>query len=386
MAEDKASKTEKPTPQKLKQAREEGNLPKTQDLSMWLTVLVFVGIGPFVISNLHTRFGETLHGISGIIGDPDLSQATTLFRDSLLSVLWIVAPLAIGCMIAGVFGHAIQGGVKPHSKRFKPKWKKLNPLTGLKNMFGIQGAWNLVKTLIKFAVFGTIAYTILSRAVVQIAGSGVWSVGAVLDVVMSSAMQIIITVAIVGIVIAAADYAVERIRVHRSLKMSMYEIKKENKQQEGDPMMKGMRRQKQREMGRRRMMAAVGDATVVMTNPSHVSVALRYEKGAGAPQVVAKGTGRLALRIREEAEAREVPCVEDVLIARMLYKLCEIDDYIPFELYDAIAQVLAFVMRMSEKGEKGGSHETPLSHPGFDGTLPDDLTDEALGIRVPTPA
>ncbi|GMA41041.1 EscU/YscU/HrcU family type III secretion system export apparatus switch protein [Mobilicoccus caccae] len=386
MAEDKSSKTEKATPQKIKQAREEGNLPKTQDLSMWLTVLVFVAIGPMVLSNTRDSFSEMLHGVAGVITQPDLTKATNLFRNSLLDAIVLVAPIALGCMVAGVLGHAVQGGVKPHSKRFKPKWKKLNPISGLKNMFGMHGMWTLVKTLIKFGVFGLVAYNIVSGAVTQIAGSGAWSVGAVLDVVMSASMSVITTIAVVGLVIAAADYGMERHRVMKSLKMSKDEIKKENKQQEGDPMVKGQRRAKQREMGRRRMMAAVGEASVVMTNPAHVSVALKYERGSGAPQVVAKGTGHLAVRIREEAAAHEIPVVEDVLVARMLYKLCEIDDYIPFELYDAIAEVLAFVLRMSESGRGSGTHETPLRHPDFDGTLPDDLTDEALGIRVAAPA
>ena len=136
-------------------------------------------------------------------------------------------------------------------------------------------------------------------------------------------------------------------------------------------------------MGRRRMMAAVGEATVVVTNPTHVAIALKYEQGEGAPQVVAKGAGHLAKRIRQEAEAHEVPMVRDVLVARMLYKLCEVDAYIPFELYDAIANVLAFVMRMSDLQRSSHVHNSPLRHPDFNGVdLPEDLTDEALGITA----
>ena len=380
---DKSDKTEKATPQKQREAKQEGNVPKTQDLSMWLTVLVFVVLGPAMLRNTRTSFTEMMHGITGIIVDPDLGRATLFFRNSLLGTLTLMAPIVITCMIAGVLGHVVQGGIMPSGKRFKPKWKKLNPVGGLKNMFGMHGAWTLVKTLIKFLVFGLIAYNAVSAAVTSIAGSGSWSVGAVLDVVLDTSMSVIRTIAVVGLVIAAADYAMERHRVEKSLRMSKDEIKRESKQQEGDPHIKGQRRARQREMGQRRMMAAVGEASVGMTNPTHVAVALKYEKGSGAPQVVAKGSGHLALRIREEAAAREVPVVEDVIVARMLYKLCEVDEYIPFELYDAIAQVLAFVMHLSTRGGAAGTHESPLRHPDYDGTLPEDLTDAALGIRTP---
>ncbi len=386
MAEDKSGKTEKATPEKIRHAKEEGNLPKTQDLSMWLTVLTFVVLGKSTVERTHETFGEIVHGIAEIIVRPDLGEATLLFKTSLLDAILLVAPITLACMVAGALGHIVQGGVKPHPKRFKPKWKKLNPVPGIKNMFGMHGIWTLVKTLIKLVVFGLVAYNIVSAAIITIAGTGAWSVGAVLSVVVEAAMKLIRTIAVVGLVIAAADYGMERHRVSKSLRMSKDEIKKESKQQEGDPVVKGQRRQKQREMGQRRMMAAVGESTVVMTNPAHVAVALKYERGTGAPQVVAKGTGYLAVRIREEAVAQGIPVVEDVLIARMLYKLCEVDQYIPFELYDAIAEVLAFVMRMSQMGKAAGTHETPLSHPRFDGTLPDDLTDEALGIRAPQPS
>ncbi|WP_168582403.1 EscU/YscU/HrcU family type III secretion system export apparatus switch protein [Gephyromycinifex aptenodytis] len=383
MADDKSSKTEKATPQKAKEAKQEGNVAKTQDLSMWLTVLAFVAFGPMTVRNLSKLVDRTLHTVLGIIHEPVLSSATALFKQTMLSLLWTIGPLVLACMFLGTLGQLIQGGNKPHPKRFKPKWKKLNPVTGLKNMFGMQGAWNLVKTLIKFVVFGFVAYGIVSGTITEIAGSGTWSLTSVIQVTQKSAMQIITRIALVGLVIAAADYGMERHRVGKSMRMSKDEIKKESKQQEGDPMVKGMRRQKQREMGRRRMMAAVGDSTVVLTNPARIAVALKYEKGSGAPQVVAKGTGFLAKRIREEAEAQGIPLVEDVIVARMLYKMCDIDDFIPFELYDTIAQVLAFVMRMGGLGRSAGTHRSPLRHPGFDGrNLPEDLTDEALGIHV----
>lgn len=383
MSEDKSSKTEKATPQKKKQAMEEGNVARTQDLSMWLTVLVFVFVGPIIIRRLFDDVSLLLEWIGRIIAAPDLTAATQFFRSGLLGALWLILPVALACMVMGALGHIVQGGAKIYGKRFKPKWKKLNPWTGLKNMFGMQAAWTFVKTLLKFGVFGTIAYIAVQGTIATVATSGRYSVGTLLSISSGTAMNVMRDIAIVGLIIAAFDYAVERHRVEKSLRMSMYEIKKESKQQEGDPHVKGQRRAKQREMGRMRMMAAVGEASVVVTNPTHVAVALKYEQGEGAPQVVAKGAGHLAQRIRDEAQAHEVPVVRDVIVARMLFKLCEVEDYIPFELYDAIANVLAFVMRMSDLQRTDRVHTSPLRHPNYNGVdLPEDLSDEALGITA----
>ncbi|MDO5698920.1 MAG: EscU/YscU/HrcU family type III secretion system export apparatus switch protein [Dermatophilus congolensis] len=381
MSEDKSSKTEKATPQQKKKAKEEGNVPRTQDVSMWLTVLAFYVMGPAAIAALFDRTVLTLKAIAKLIANPSQGEALGILGDNLVGYLVIIAPVTLLCMLVGTLGHVVQGGVKIYAKRFKPKWKKLNPITGIKNLFGIQAAWTFTKTMIKFVVFGLIAYLTVKDTISLVTGTGTRSVGNILDVVTSASMRVILLICIVGLLIAIFDYAVEKYRVEKSLRMSKDEIKRENKQQEGDPHVKGQRRAKQREMGQRRMMAAVGESTVVLTNPAHVAVALRYISGEGAPQVVAKGAGLLAGRIKDEAAAHGVPIVRDVIMARTLYKLCEIDSYIPFELYDAIAQVLAFVMKMSDLRRGGGEHKTPLKHPGFNGTdLPEDLTDDALGI------
>ena len=381
--EDKSSKTEKATPQQRKNAKEEGNIPRTQDLSMWLTVIVFTVLASHTVSSLSDEFTILLRGITEIIVNPDVKVAQQLFRGGLISAVLIMAPVVVGCMVAGALGHIVQGGIKIYGKRFKPKWAKLNAFKGIKNMFGMQAVWTFVKTLIKFVVFGFIAYGVVQGTMAAVTGSGEWSMGSILTITADSAMTVLRDIAMVGLVIAAVDYGMERYRVEKSLRMSKDSIKRESKQQEGDPHVKAARRQKQREMGRRRMMAAVGEATVVVTNPTHIAVALKYEQGGGAPQVVAKGAGHLAERIRQEAEANQVPMVRDVIVARMLFKLCEVDSYIPFELYDAIAQVLAFVMRMSDLRKSERTHDSPLRHPGFNGTdLPEDLTDEALGITA----
>lgn len=381
MAQDKSQKTEKPTPKRRREAKEEGNIPRTQDLSAWLTVLVFVLVGPAAVGRLRELFARILGQVSAIADEPHLGRTTEVFRDGMLGSLSVLAPLVLGCMALGTLGHVVQGGVKVYGKRFTPKWKKLNPGPGLKHMFGQQAAWTFAKTMLKFVVFGLVAYQVMRGALEGITLSGSWSVTSIVDIGGGAAMHLLQVIALVGLAIAAMDYLVERRRVEKSLKMTKEEVKKESKQSEGDPHLKAAMKSRQREMGRRRMMAAVGEASVVMVNPAHVAVALKYTPGSGAPQVVAKGAGRLAARIRQEAQAHEVPMVRDVIVARTLYKLCELGEYIPVELYDAIAHVLAFVFHLEQRGKKAGTHASPVKHPGVDGDVPpEDLSDEALCI------
>lgn len=381
MAEDKSSKTEAATPQQKKKAKEEGNVARTQDLSMWLTVLAFYVLGPWTLSSLLTQVTDMLHEVGQLIVEPSLDASLRILSEALWETLVIAGPVVALCMVLGTLGHLVQGGGKIYAKRFKPKWKKLNPVTGIKNLFGVQAAWTFVKTILKFVVFGAVAYVTVQDTITALTGTGTRSVETVLAVVGSASYTLILWICAIGLVIAIFDFAVEKYRVDKSLKMSKDEIKREHKQQEGDPHVKGQRRARQREMGQRRMMAAVGESTVVLTNPVHVAVALKYTSGEGAPQVVAKGAGLLAKRIKEEAAANNVPVVTDVILARTLFKMCEVDSYIPFELYDTIATVLAFIMRMSDLRAADGVHVSPVRHPGFNGVdLPKDLTDDALGI------
>lgn len=381
MADDKHSKTEKPTSKRRKEAKQEGNIPRTADLSAWLTVLAFVGLGPYTVGALRETFDTLLEQVPRVAADPDVALVGPIFRTAMLEFGRTVAPLVLACMVLGVLGHVVQGGLSVSSKRFKPKWKKLNPGPGLKNMFGMQGMWTLAKTLIKFAVFGLVAYQVTAGVVATITGTGRWTLSSLVAIGADSAMTILKLFALTGLMIAAADWAMEKRRVGKSLMMTKDSIKRENKMQEGDPHQKAAIKQRAREMGRRRMMAAVGEATVVLVNPAHVAVALRYEPGGGAPQVVAKGAGHLAARIRQEAEARAVPMVRDPIVTRMLYKLCKVGHFIPAELYDAIAQVVAFVFYLDEMGKAPGTHDSPIVHPEG-GRIPEDLSDAALGIPV----
>jgi flagellar biosynthesis protein FlhB len=264
-------------------------------------------------------------------------------------------------MAVGVAASAAQGGVSFATKGMKPTLKKLNPFPGIKRMFGTHGLWESIKALIKTAALATVVLTTSDQAQQLVSASGALPLSAVTATFASSAVSMFRVVAVTGLVIAIADYVVVRNKTMKQLKMSKYEITQENKQSEGDPHMKAHRRAVQMSMSRNRMMADVATADVLLVNPVHVAVALKYEAVRGAPRVVAKGAGEVAAKLRERAAEARVPLVQDIPLARALHASCEIGQEVPPQLFTAVARVLAFVMHLSARGVKGGFHR-----PGFE--------------------
>ncbi|WP_406833106.1 EscU/YscU/HrcU family type III secretion system export apparatus switch protein [Pedococcus sp. KACC 23699] len=356
---DKASKTEKPTPQRKQEAKRDGQIPRTAELSAWVAVLVASVLVPKLVRDLADLFRDLLSDLQRVIVQPDPGVAIGVLKDAGSHSLLLLAPLLGAMVVAAIVSNAAQGGIRIYAKKFKPKFETLNPAKGLKNLVGAHAAWQLVKTLLKFGVFGWIGYHSVQSVTEQISTSGEWSLGASVGAATGAALSILRVIAAVGLVLAAADYVMERRRMNSSLKMSLEDIKRENKSAEGDPLQKGMIRGKQREMSRNRMMSDLSSADLVLVNPTHVAVALAYEPGRGAPRVVAKGAGLVAAKIREDAVALRLPLVEDVPLARMLYRNCPLGHEIPAELYDAVAAVFVFVMGLRQRGAARGFHRNP---------------------------
>lgn len=359
MSGDKASKTEKPTPQKQQEAKKDGQIPRTAELSAWVAVLIASVLVPPLIRGLADLFRDLLGDLQRVIVEPDPDIAMQVMRSAGIHSLLLLGPLMGAMVVAAIVSNAAQGGLRVYAKKFKPKFETLNPGKGLKNLVGVHAAWQLVKTLLKFVVFGWIGYHAVKTITEQIATSGQWSLGASVGAAADAAISILRVIAAVGLVLAAADYVMERRRIGNSLKMSLEDIKRENKSSEGDPLQKGLIRGKQREMSRNRMMSDLSSADLVLVNPTHVAVALAYKPGLGAPRVVAKGAGLAAAKIREEASALRLPLVEDVPLARMLYRSCTIGQEIPADLYDAVAGVFVFVMGLRQRGAASGFHRNP---------------------------
>ncbi|MFI5953569.1 flagellar biosynthesis protein FlhB [Cryptosporangium sp. NPDC051539] len=354
-------KTEKPTPQKKKQARKEGQIARTPDLGAWVGMLLASLLLPKVITAVMDRSRTLLDKAVDVIGHPDPHRGTGLMRDVLFAVAISVAPLALGMLLAGVGSAAAQGGLNFATKLLKPKFSKLNPFSGLKKIIGPHALWEAIKTIVKSTVLGAVLYWSIKGLIPVLMGGGRIPNEVIISEVINTVERLIRSAAAAGLVMAAADYAVAKRRIDKQLRMSKQDIKEEHKRSEGDPHVKGAIRARQMAMSRSRMMADVPKADVIVTNPTHVAVALRYDPLKGAPRVVAKGSGTIADKIRTLGSENRIPTIQDVGLARTLYKACKVGQEIPPELYAAVATVLAFVMSLKAKGAAAGTHRLPAN-------------------------
>lgn len=360
-------KTEKPTPKKLKDARKEGQIPRTQELGTWAGVAVASFLMPMLVGNAYDAIGELFFQVTAVADDPQPGRVTTMLGHALTAFLSTLLPVAVGLMVVGLVASAAQGGVTVSAKGMKPTLKKLNPFPGLKRMFGTQGLWEATKAVIKTAALGVVVVMTSSRAQELVSAAGALPISVIVATFTDSAVLMLRVVAVTGLVIAVADYVVVRVKMMKQLKMSRYEIEQEHKQAEGDPHIKGQRRAAALALSRNRMMAEVADADVLLVNPTHVAVALKYDPTRGAPRVVAKGADLIAAKLREKAAEARVPMVQDIPLARALHASCEIGQEVPPQLFTAVARVLAFVMQLGARGVRGGLHRPGFEAPDVEG-------------------
>jgi flagellar biosynthetic protein FlhB len=360
-------RTEDPTPQRLKKARKDGQIPRTQELGTWAGAAAASFLLPMLVGNAFDEVGRMFVQVGVVVDDPEVEKVTALLGQALETFVTVALPMAVALMVVGVAASAAQGGVTVSSKPVKPTLKKLNPLPGIKRMFGGHGLWEAAKAVIKTAALGTVVVVTSDKAQQLVSASGALPLSAVTATFTDSAVLMIRVVAVTGLVIAVADYVVVRRQTMKQLKMTKYEIQQEHKNSEGDPHVKAQRRATQMAMSRNRMMAEVATADVLLVNPTHVAVALKYEADRGAPRVVAKGADEVAAKLRERAAEARVPLVQDVPLARALHASCEIGQEVPAQLFTAVARVLAFVMQLSARGVRGGFHRPGFAAPDVDG-------------------
>ncbi|MEO7262371.1 MAG: EscU/YscU/HrcU family type III secretion system export apparatus switch protein [Jatrophihabitantaceae bacterium] len=349
-------KTEKATPRKLKKARRDGQVGHTPEVGSWLSVLAATFVLPSVASSLMDNARTTFLQVTSIIDTPDTGRALALTRRALIDAVIGTAPLAVLILLTSVASAAVQGGIWVAPKLLAPKLTRLNPLSGFKRMFGPQGVWQLLKSLSKLAVLSAVTYYSVRQLVPALMSSGSLPLASVLDTTIEAALRLVRMGAGAGLLLAFVDIAVVRKRNNKQLKMTKHEVKEEMKSSDGDPLLRGAQRSRALAISRNRMMADIPSADVVIVNPTHVAVALRYDPARGAPRVVAKGGDHVAARIRELAERSRVPMVQDIALARTLYQTCEIGQEIPADLYQGVATVLAFVMRLKRRGSAAGTH------------------------------
>ena len=352
-------KTEQPTEQKKRKALSEGTRARTPDLGAWGGVLLASMLLPWTAQAIMSRSQALFTRSTQAFVDPEPAKALELLKAGATDIVIVSAPITVSLFLFAILGTAAQGGLRPATKMFKPDFKKLDPLKGLKRTFGGQAAWEAVKSLAKVIILGLVVYNTMQTLIPTLLGATAMPLPTIIGLVADTVLQVVRVAAVTGLVLAFADYFVAKRRVNKQLKMSKEEVKEEHKKSEGDPHVKGQIRQRQHEMARSRMMSDVPTADVVVVNPTHVSVALRYDPTKGAPRVVAKGMGVIALKIREVAGEHRVPMVSDVPLARALYGACEVGDEIPAEFFGTVARVLAFIMMLKSKGSAAGVHTVP---------------------------
>ncbi len=362
--QDDSQKTEEPTQKRLDEARQKGQVASSREINHWF----MIGAGTLLlISFAPQTMGDMARALSPFIESPD-AIATDIdhLRRVMLDVFGELLassalPLAI-LVVAAIAAGAVQHGFVLSAEQIKPSLQKISPMAGAKRLFSARSITDFIKGIGKLALVGTVGTLLLSPMMGQLAGLTTLEPIQVLAVANSLAIRLMIGVLSVMTAIAALDFLYQKFEHLKKLRMSRQDMKDEFRQSEGDPLVKNRLRQIRMERARRRMMAAVPQADVVITNPTHFAVALKYEQfSMSAPRLIAKGVDLVALRIREVAEENDVPIVENPPLARGLYAAVELDQEVPPEHYKAVAEVISYVMKLKRglASARGGPAPSP---------------------------
>lgn len=358
MAEDSdLEKTEPPSPRRLEQAREEGQVPQSRELSTFFVTMTGVATLWLMGNWMADRMFSLVRGAFDFDRNLAFDHVLMLeaLRGQLGAAMLTLMPLFLALLVAAVAGPVVLGGLVLAPKALGPNFGRMNPLQGLGRMFSVHGLAEMVKAILKSLLVGGVGALVLWQnkdhlfnLMVEPLEVGMADFS---DTVAFAALLIVSSLGLLALI----DVPFQLWQYNKKLRMSKEEVKRESKEQEGDPQIKARIRAMQREMARRRMMTEVPKADVVVTNPTHFSVALKYQaEKMGAPVVVAKGRGEAALKIREIAKRHDVPLLEAPPLARALYKHCEIEQGIPAALYTAVAEVMAYVYQLDAWTKNGG--------------------------------
>ncbi len=350
MADDQ-EKTEEPTSKKIEDARKEGNVPKSQDFSGFISLFVAV-VALLSLFKFITIHVEKLYiYFSSFMGDEiTKNELLSITIYTLKELLIIILPIALFVSVAGVLGTFFQYGLIFTTKPLIPDIKKIDPIKGFKNLFSIKKMIESLKVILKVAFVFIVAFYTLLSFIKQLPHIAYYSIFDQMIWLRDKVIFLASIMLALFLFISLIDLLIVRYQYFKDLRMSKQEIKDEFKQMEGDPIVKSRIKKLQMELAQKRMMQEVPNADVVITNPTHYAVAIRYDKSKDqAPVVVAKGINEIALKIKEIGRKHMVQIVENPPLARELYKVCDIDKTIPRQLYKAVAEVLAFVYKSKQK-------------------------------------
>ncbi|MBC7087487.1 MAG: flagellar biosynthesis protein FlhB [Tissierellales bacterium] len=351
---DKESKTEEATPKRLKDARKKGQVARSSELAPAVSLIVFAMTASFIAMSLFKN--SLLYVQSSLRADfgreITTSNLSTYFPNLIDLFILILPYLAIGLLV-GVAVNIFQTGLLFTTTPLKPDFKRINPISGFKNIFSKKAAFSLAKNIVKLILVAFLAYNYLANSFNKILNAGNLGTEKLFPFIMQFVVDLVINIGIIMLGLAIVDFVFQKRDHKKNLKMTMQEIKDEYKETEGNPQIKQARSQKQRQLALSRMMSSIEKSNVVITNPTHIAVAIKYDdKEDNAPIVVAKGVDFLAQKIKEKAKENKIPIVENKELARAIYKDTEVGDYIPVELYKLVAEVLAYVYNLEKKKKK----------------------------------
>ncbi len=343
-------KTEEPTAKKRADARKKGQVGKSQELNTGFVLLIAFFVIKMLWEHIYSEiyiFATYIY--SHLVQNIDTETLLELFLEIILLLLKTVFPIMFAVLLTGLAINFYQVGLQLNTEAIGFKLSKLNPINGFGRIFSKRSLVELAKSLFKIAIIGFFLYRSLKDEIPYMPQFIYYDLGTSLEELSKILFAMVFQVIAVILILAVLDYAYQKWQTTQDLKMTKQEVKDEMKQSEGDPQIKGKIRQKQRQMAMARMMQEVPKADVIITNPTHFAVALSYEQGMTAPIIVAKGQDLVAQKIKRIAKEHNVPIVENKPLARALYASVEVGDAVPENLYQAVAEVLAYVYRLKKK-------------------------------------
>jgi flagellar biosynthetic protein FlhB len=354
MAEDNGDKTEAPTPRRRQEARDQGNIARSADLT---AAMLLVGI-TLLISFSGTRIIDALRklvesGLSGQLTLNGIRDLSPLMIGTTTHMMVAMLPMLVGTLLIAIFANWLQVGFHPNLKKLQPKFP-FNPITGVKKLFGGgRGPVQMGMNILKLLLVGFVAYTAIAGKIATIVGIANLDVMQIFSLCAGLVYNITLRIGMVLLILSLLDFVYQKWKHEQDLKMTKQEVKDEMKRMDGDPKIKARRRQIQMQQAMKRIQTTVPTADVIVTNPTHFAIALKYDGDKmNAPRVVAKGADFLALKIREIAAEHGIPIIERPPLARALYKLCEVGHEIPEQFYSAVAEILAYVFELSGKAKR----------------------------------
>jgi flagellar biosynthetic protein FlhB len=339
-------RTEKATPKKREDAKKEGNIARSQEIPTSIILICCLGVfyfgGSYMFRRLPSIMSSWLQNMSNIQLNP--VSIKYIIHDVVIQMGVILFPLMITVIFAAVLSNVIQVGFNINGKILTPKFTKLNPLKGVKRIFSIKSLAELIKSIIKISVIGGVGFLVIKSELGILPSIMQMSVSSQFAIITNASFKIAFYSCLVFILLAILDYGFQRWQFEKKIRMTKQEVKDEYKQREGDPLVKARIKNIQKELSKKRMMESIPQADVIITNPTELAIAIKYDsEKMSAPKVIAKGAGYIAKRIREIAEKNKIPIIENKPLAQILYKKIDIGSAIPIELYHAVAEILAYV-------------------------------------------